>query len=178
MGKTKNFGPQSINLVSSIQKLLIFASDATSSSSSSLPLREGGRGEGEHPCDECVRGEAKISKLLNMMTHTVFTVVQSLSLLHKTSMKRAEGKFGSYAFDLKRGYVLDPTGADGKLLPEYQDIPIFRVNEPNHDQEPNAAFRKSRNARNRIVIEMVTIKPIKAGEEVLASYGDQYLRLY
>ena len=102
-----------------------------------------------------------------------------MASLFRTSVARAESRFGSYNFDHPAsGYVIDPTGPDGQLLPEYVDVPVFRVNEPNRNELPNSMFCHVLDSKGVTVVALFSTKPIKAGEEVLALYGDQYLRLY
>ncbi len=74
-----------------------------------------------------------------------------------------------------RGFELDPTDADGNLLPEFADYLALCVNEAPPQMTPTAACIYNE-PRERY--EVWLLEPLNEGEEVFTCYGINYVRDY
>jgi hypothetical protein len=98
--------------------------------------------------------------------------------------RRRHGVEGPVAYTRATGYnldvgdhrdELDPTDADGVILPAFDGYLALYVNEPSPGQTHNAALGNNPDTGRA---ELWVLRPLHAGQEVLAAYGDEYERDY
>jgi len=98
--------------------------------------------------------------------------------------RRRHGVQGPLAYTRATGYnlgigdqgeELDPTDADGVILPQFEGHFALYVNEPSPGLSQNAALGHNPDTGRP---ELWLLRPLQAGEEVLAAYGGEYERDY
>lgn len=97
-----------------------------------------------------------------------YGVTRKLDLQRATAYNRDADEL---AFD----HELDPSDADGNILPEFAGHLALYINEPAPDQPLNATFVYDHPNQR---YEAWLILPVAAGEEITVSYGRHYWREY
>ena len=84
-----------------------------------------------------------------------------------------EETFGEYVMDAGGRHFVDPTDANGVLLPAHASNPVARANEPLQGSSANAVWAVDQ--RDWSVV-LASVRDIADGEEVFVDYGDAYVR--